>query len=462
MILGWAVTALGAATPSPQPPVSEPREETSQTAQRTVAAAAATAYDLAQVLDLAFAHNPDLQAATERIEQAQAQLAEALSAFYPKLTGRIGYSYSNDPAQAFAAIVAQRRFEQGHFLGINRPGFVENFRPELVGTLSLFRGGQDYYRKQAAELGVETAALQRQALHNDLAAAVTGAYYAALAAPRHVEVAQRSLSAVDQALMLARREYQAGARLKAEVLSLEVRRHEAQEAAVKADNAVRLTHSALKRLLGMGAADPLTLQDASPTSDREEVTGDLASLLEQGLNQRPEMQAAQRVIAMREQELRAEQGGHLPRIDAYAAYGLNERSPEFDFRRDNFTVGVKAEMDFFTGGQVTARIAQAEHRLAEARKEQEKIRLAIEDEIQQAYANIQAAQARRDAAEKAAEAAAEALRLVSAEYRAGATTVNRFLDAEADRARSEAQTITARYDLDVARANLKKAIGFWK
>jgi len=447
LILGLTSTAVCAAPNSPQSEASAPVRP--------------GGFDLQQVLDLAFERNPDLKAATERIGQAQAQVAEAVSAFYPKLTGRVGYSYSNDPAMAFSAIVSQRRFNQGHFLEINAPGFVENFRPELVGTMSLFRGGQDYYRKKAAELGVEAAELQRSALRNDLAAAVTGAYYATLAAPRHVEVAQRSLTAVDKELSHARHEYQAGARLKAEVLSLEVRRNEGREADVRAENAVALTRSALKRLLGLGAADALALREDSGAMAND-TQGELSVLITQGLSQRPEMQAAARVLEMREKEVRAEQGGHLPRVDAYAAYGLNERSPEFDFRRDNLTLGVKAEVDFFTGGQVTARVSAAERRLAEARALQEKTRLAIEDEIQQAHANVKEAHARLEAAEKAAEAATEALRLVQEEYRAGATTVTRFLEAEADRARSEAQAITARYDLQVARANLRKAIGFWK
>ncbi|QSA96655.1 TolC family protein [Methylococcus sp. EFPC2] len=423
--------------------------------------AAPETLDLPQLLDLAYAQNPDMQAAAERIGQSQAQVAEALAAFYPKLTGRLGYSYSNDPAMAFSAIVSQRRFNNGHFENINNPGFVENFRPELVGTLSLFRGGQDYYRKKAAELGVEAAELQRAALRNDLAAAVTAAYYAALAAPQHVEVARRSLAAVENELGHARHEYQAGARLKADVLSLEVRRSEAREAELHAENAVELTRSALKRLVGLGAADRLAVRE-NATPAPSEIKDELAELIAEGLARRPEMQAASRVVEMREKEVRAEKGGHLPRINAYAAYGLNERSPEFDFRHDNLTLGVNAEVDLFSGGAVSARISGSERKLAEARAAQEKARLAIEDEIQQARANFQEAEARREVAENAAQAAAEALRLVNEEYRAGAATVTRFLEAEADRARSETRAVTARYDIQVAKANLQKAVGYWK
>ena len=71
-------------------------------------------------MDLSFKRNPDLQGAQERIGQAEAQVAEAAAAFYPKLTGALGYSYTNNPAIAFSNIVAQRRYSPT--LNINQPG----------------------------------------------------------------------------------------------------------------------------------------------------------------------------------------------------------------------------------------------------------------------------------------------------------------------------------------------------
>jgi outer membrane protein TolC len=358
---------------------------------RPAEAAKSSALTLEQTLALAFERNPDLQAAAERIGQAEAQVAEATAAFYPKVTGRMGYSYSNDPAMAFSAIVSQRRFKQSHFDHINQPGFVENFRPELVSSMTLFNGGQDYYRQKAAELGVDVAELQRSALRNELAAAVTSAYYAALAAPRQVDVARRSIEAVDSELQQAKTLYEGGALLKSDVLSLEVRRAQASEAEIKAKIAVELTRSSLKTLLGLTAAEPLEIREANETAPVEPAN-ELPKLITLALAQRPEMQAAARQVEIREKELRIAQGGVLPRVNAYAAYGLNERSPEFNFNRDNLTVGVSAEMDFFNGGATAAKIQGAQRKLAEAQAIRDRTRLDLENEIQQAHANMKEAQ----------------------------------------------------------------------
>lgn len=419
------------------------------------------ALNLEQILDLAYARNPDMQAAAERIGQAQAQVSEAVAAFYPKLTGRVGYDYSNNPSLAFSYIVAQRRFNQGHFDNINQPGFVENFRPELVGTMSLFRGGSDFYRKKAAELGVAVAELERSAFRNRLAASVTAAYYAALAAPRQLDASLRSLGAVESELRHARIAYEEGTQLKSDVLSLEVRQGQAKESELTARNAVELTRSGLKTLLGLGVGDRLEIREEGDTQAATP-TGELANLINQALSQRPEMQASAQQVEIRQKELRAEQGGHLPRVNAYAAYGLNERSPEFNFNRDNLTLGLNAEVDLFAGGATSARIEGARRKLGEAQAIAERTRLEIEDEVQKAFATLREAAARQTVAETATVAANEAFRLVHEQYRNGAATVTRYLEAEADRAQAETRAVLARFDAQTARANLQKAIGYWK
>ena len=451
--LVFLLTLLACAATAPATEPEPPRE-----AVRTTAAKP-QALGLDQLLDLAYERNPDLQAARERIGQAEAQVAEATAAFYPKLTGAVGYSYTNNPALAFSAIVSQRRYSPE--MNINQPGFVANFRPELIGSMSLFRGGQDYYRKKAAELGVEAAELERSALHNRLAAAVAAAYYAALAAPRQVDVARRSLEAVDSELKNARILHDEGVLLKSDVLSLEVRRAQAKETELKTLNAVELTRSGLRTLLGLDSTEPLELRESAdpPTAAQQD---NLSGLITQALVQRPEMQAAARQIDMREKELRAEQGGHLPRVNAYAAYGINNRSPEFNFNNDNMTMGVNAEIDLFAGGATVARVAGAERKLAEAQAIRERTRLDIEDDVRKAQANLAEAQQRREVAAAATQSAQEALRLVREQYRAGAATVTRYLEAEADQAQSEIHAVTAHHDALVARAFLQQAIGSWK
>ncbi|WP_139555897.1 TolC family protein [Methylotetracoccus oryzae] len=422
-------------------------------------AAVSPGLTLQQAIDLAFERNPSLRAAAERYGEAQAKVEQSVAAFYPRVSARVAYNYTDNPAEAFFYIVSQRRFNES--LNINDPGWVENFRPEVVGVWSLFRGGQDFYKRKAAELGVEQTELEQSALHNHLAAAVTSAYYALAIAPRQVEVAQRSLEAVTSELLQARARHAEGTGLKSDVLSLEVRLAEARESEVQALNAVELARSGLMALLGGNDGKPLAIAD---TEGPEPATGvvDLAKVLEEAHARRPELQAADRLVQMRVSELQAERGAHLPRVNAYAAYGQNLRSPGFSTAKQNTSIGISAELDLFTGGETTAKVSAAERRVAEAEAQREQNRLEIEKEVRDAHTRIKDAMERLRVTRAAVAAAEEALRQVHEQYRGGATTVTRYLEAEADRAGAQARSLAARYQAYVTEANLKKAAGYWR
>jgi outer membrane protein TolC len=167
-------------------------------------------FTLDQAIDYALANNPDLQIATERIGQAEAQLGVALSAFYPQVTARVGYDHSNNPAQVFSMIVSQRDFDATAISNINNPGYRQNFRPEIIGKLSLFRGGQDYQNSKAAELGIDAAEFERSTVRNALIEAVTATWYAYLAALEAQKVARDSMSAIASELNQTKLQYEAG------------------------------------------------------------------------------------------------------------------------------------------------------------------------------------------------------------------------------------------------------------
>lgn len=418
---------------------------------------------LNEAIDLAFAQNPDLAAAEARIGQAEAKVAEVASGFYPKITTRIGYDYTNNPALAFSYIVAQRRFNanMNDFNSqINNPGYVANFRPEVIGTINLYRGGQDDYMKQAAELGVKASELEHAAIRNRLAAAVTAAYYAVVSAPKQLEIAQKSLRTVQQEVGMTRHRVDEGTSLRGDVLTLEVREHSVKESEIQAQNNITLSKSTLKNLLGETQKDlPEVRELDMPIPDGKRI---LADSIEEAFAQRPEVGAASHQVKMRESELDAAKGGMMPRINAFAAYGSNSQTPDPSAYRGNATIGINAELDIFAGGATSAQISGAERRVAEAMAIEQKIRLEVENDVRQTHATLEQALERLKVAETGARSAEEALRLVSEQYHAGTATVTRYLEAETDRATASMRVLLARFETQVAEAQLLQAVGHWR
>jgi len=419
-------------------------------------------FTLDQAIDYALANNPDLQIATERISQAEAQLGVALSAFYPQVTARVGYEHSNNPAQVFSMIVSQRDFNANSINNINNPGYRQNFRPEIIGKLSLFRGGQDYQNSKAAELGIDAAEFERSSVHNALIEAVTASYYAYLASIEAQKVAQDSISAITSELNQTKLKYEAGTVLKSDVLSLEVQLAEAQDAEIRAANGIEIAKTSIANLLGLSSFQAFTVAPSSSILTKPKLTASFNDLLDQAMAQRPEVKAAANQVEISLRKLKSEQGAYLPKADAYVSYGQNSQSPGFSSSKENVTAGVTVEMDLFSGFNTQQRVRAAERKAAEARELERKTKLTIEQEVKIAFLKLQEAVARLHVTEASVLAADEALRLVNEERRAEIVTVTRYIESEVARNKAQSNIIAAHYDALGAEAALKKAIGDWK
>ena len=418
-------------------------------------------FTLDQAIDYAIANNPDLQIAIDRINQADAQLGVALSAFYPQVSAKVGYETSNNPAQVFSMIVAQRDFNSSSIANINDPGYRQNFRPEIIGKVSLFRGGQDYQNSKAAELGIDAAEFERSSIHNALIQAVTATYYAYLAALEAQKIAQNSIAAIDSELKQTRIKHAAGTVLKSDVLSLEVKLAEAQEALIRAANGIETTKVNLANLLGLPNQQDFNIASSSIFTPPKLVNS-FNELLEQAMSQRPEVKAAANQVEIAQHKIKSAQGAYLPKADAYVSYGQNSQTPGFSSSKENVTAGVAVEMDLFSGFNTQKQVRMAELKAAEAAETERKTKLSIEQEVKTAYLKLQEGLARVHVTDVSVEAADEALRLVKEERQAEVVTVTRYIEAEVAKNTAKSNSIAAHYDALSAEAALKKAIGAWK
>jgi outer membrane protein TolC len=469
LVVGVGMLVLdGCAAPARRtPPLASPELSTVAASAAAEPAAERTPLDsaipdrpltLEETIALALERNSSLQAAADRIGEAEAMVGQATAPFYPQLAARLGYARTDNPAQAFAMILNQRRFTAD--LDFNNPGATQNVRPEVIGVLPLFRGGQDYQRREASLLGVQAAKLQRAALRNALTDAVISAYYALVAAPEQVQATGASIAAVSSALEQARSRFGAGAALKSDVLSLEVRLAEAREGHLRAENSVELSRAGLRALLALPAEAPVEVAPIVGES-HVELPETFSAALARATSSRPELAAAANQVAMREHEVKAERAAYLPRVDAVGNYGNDSSNLELSSNTDSWAFGVAAEIDLFSGFVTRERVRAAEQRLAEARQAERTARLEVEREVRTAFLDYGEAEQRVQVSQAAVASAEEALQLVQVQYGAGTVTITRYLEAEAARTAARSRAIAARYDLRRAEAGLQKAMGVW-
>ena len=416
-------------------------------------------FSLEQALEYALLHNPDLQIAQQRIVQAEAQLGEALSSFYPQVSARYSYQYTENPALVFTHTINQRRLDFNS--NFNHPGGIQNLRPEVLANYSLYRGGQDYQLSKAAKLGIETAVLEQSAIRNSLTQAVISSYYGYLATQEAYVVTENSIKAIASELKQSQIRFEAGTLLKSDVLSLEVQLAEAEDAKIRAENNIELVKTSLKTLLGLSNEQAFSIGRNSDSQLPRNLP-DFSQVLKIALKQRPEIQAAEKQIAIQQRMLSAAKGEHLPRADAYVSYGQDSRDGSFSTSRDHITAGVNVEMDIFAGFATTERIKKAQSKLIEAEERKRRTQLNIEHEVKRAYLRLKEALARINISKAAVVSAEEARRMVKEQRQAGVVTVTRYIETEVARDNSHSRAIAAKFDALRAEAELNKAQGLWR
>ena len=123
------------------PPAGTHPVETPQTVM-----AAAGSLTLEKVIRIALQNNPDMGMAVARIQQSEAMLDEAMSAFWPVISVYGEYLQGNAPSAYLFKTIDQRKLPPN--TDFNNPGWFENYEVGIQGRLNLFNGGRDYLRKR--------------------------------------------------------------------------------------------------------------------------------------------------------------------------------------------------------------------------------------------------------------------------------------------------------------------------
>ena len=405
----------------------------------------AEAWTFERALQYAPAHNPDARIAQHRIAVAQAQLAQANSAFWPRLQLQSSYTRTDNPMMAFGSILNQRSFRSS--LDFNDVPEIDDLNVRGLVTAPLYAGGRNTAQRRASKANARAAQFEEMAIQNELQFEVARGFHTILKAHEFVRSAEASVRSLEENLSVAQRRLDVGALLKAELLDVEVRLAQGREELVRARNSSTLAERALRNLLGLETADEFSVSDALPALSIPESTG----------AERPELS----VLRQREEAalaaIRAARSGYKPRLSAFG-------NVDYDYGTvtgndgESYAVGVIAQWDLWDGFSTRSKVTEAETHLDMIREEQRKLRLAIDLEIEQARLNLAAATERLAAMEKGAAQASESHVLTRNRFEQGSALSSQLLDAESALLDSRVRRAEAVSDQRIALAALRKAL----
>ncbi|MFN2354494.1 MAG: TolC family protein [Desulfopila sp.] len=416
---------------------------------------------LQNAIDVSMRNNPDLIGAAWRIQRSKAILQLADTGFWPQVAFYTEYMQGDAPSAYLFKNIDQRRLPQK--VDFNDPGWFENFESGFKGQINLFNGGSDYLSILMARQDKEISELDRNRIANDLTSQVIHAFYDALAAEDFIEIAEESITTVEEQLRIMTVRYKGGAVNKSDLLSLEVRLAQAREQLVAGRNRFQLACAALANLMGL---EPSTLAEkGGGLAASATVVPGVPETYGQGVivavNRRPELAQVRKQLIRSRMALDSAKTAYLPRLDLMAKYYMNDRGLDYDTSRDNWTTALLLQWDLFTGFSRGAQVSQAEAIVLELLAADHEATLVIKLDVKTAYLNLEEAGIRYQVARSSVDSAEESFRLVREHYQGGAVTVNRYLKAELDWNRSRTRATAAQYDKIKALAEVARSIGVW-
>lgn len=402
---------------------------------------------LAEALELAARNAPVMVQAQQNIRIAEAQQRQTWGSFLPTLSTSMSATQSK-VGQRFDPNT-QRNVQVGN-------PYSESY--SITSSLDLFtgfrRGAQR--RSAAATLGQREATLLRQEYATALA--TKQAFFNALAAAELVSVAETRLRRAQEQLNLTSERLRLGATTRSDSLRARVEYGNAQLTLIQARNDLRNAQAALARQIGIEG-----LVAATPDSALEiRIQAlDTAALRREAMSQAPAVREAEASVGAARAQIASSRAAWFPTLTASGSASWSRAGNDLfaGALANNWNFRVALSYPIFNGFQRETQIATAEANAVSAEAALRDARLQLEQQLTQAFAALEAAQARIDVSRVSVAAAEEDLRMQRERYRLGAATIVEVLTSQVSLDQAQVDLVRARYDYLIARAQLEAYVG---
>ncbi len=414
---------------------------------------------LAEVLTLAAQHSPALRVAAFEVAVARAQLAQAEAARHGTLVLTGSYTRLNE--REGGAIV----IPGGTIPGVPTPITIplppptaDLYTTALTVQYPLHTGGRIEAAVTLARANVQGAEAALERAKQQLILEAKQAYYQMLLAQAGVEVAQRALAAAEENLRVARARVAAGTSPRFDEVSAEVNAANARQGVIRARNALALAQHALAALLGQPLDTPLQPRE---TMTVVPVRTALEALLRRALDARPELAEHRARITAAAAAIEVARAGARPALvlTGGPTWGNTTAAGLGTSAAFGWSLTLAATVPLFDGGLTAHRIREAEARVAQLRAAEVQLRQSIELEVRRALLTLASAAEEVAAAEATVQQAMEGLRIANVRFAAGVSTNLEVITAQAALAQAEANRVQALFNVNVARAQLERAVG---
>jgi outer membrane protein len=413
---------------------------------------------LKEAVRTALEKNKLIEASSAAQQAAESKIAEARSAFLPKVNYSESWSRSDNPVFVFSSLLSQHQFGLENFLigPLNRPDFLNNFQSLVTADQPLYDGGQTKHAVREAGLTKDIAGEDRRLTQMDVIANTVRAYYDAVLSAEEVNAANQAGRSAEADLQHAANVRSAGLSTDVDVLSIRVHLAGVREQQIRRAADLDVARAALNDALGLplDAAHSLT----TPLAPARAPAGLLADYETSALADRPEARQAKLSTSLAETQAAEARSSLLPEVALHGAFEA-DRQGFYDRGGANWLVSLGMRWNLFNGLSDKARIDGAKSLVRRSQAQQESAGSAIRLQVRRAYADLRAAEQRIDVAKESVAEAEESLRITQNRYQAGMNNVTDLLRTETAVLDAQTRYLAAVHDQRIAATMLAMAAG---
>ena len=408
---------------------------------------------LDQALQTARKNQPQIWQAQANRDASAARADELRAPLLPQLNLTAGYQRSTANFVARPGSVPSSVMTGGQSTSLDTYNYWSS---GLTLSQYIWDFGQTTGRWHAAQAGTESLEATAHAVEQQVVASVRTAYFTARAQQSLIAVAKENLTNLDRHLKQIEGFVTAGTRPKIDLAQARADRANGLVQLISAQSNYGVAKAQLNQAVGETGNTDYDVQDETlPPVPGED--GNLAELLNDALQTRPELLAQARQIRGFQFTESAAKGAYGPTLGA--SMNFTEAGIDLSGLTWNWAAGVSLNWGLFQGLLTRSQIKEAHANVNLAKAQSAAVTNQVRFEVEQAQLQVRAAKATLEAVGEALFNSQERLRLAEGRYQAGVGSIIELGDAQVATSTAAAQRVQAEYNVATARAALLKALG---
>jgi outer membrane protein TolC len=416
------------------------------------------AFTVKECVDYAHKNNVQVKNALLNVQIQQEINRDITAAALPSLSGVIS---GNDYLKIPTSLLPGEIFGQpaGTYIPVQ---FGTKFNANAGLQLQqLLFDGQVFVGLQARSTSIAFSNKNVEVTEEMIKANVYKIYYQLVASKTQIGIFDANLDRLNKLLSDTKALYQNGFVEKLDIDKISVQISNLETDKLKALNSIDIGYQALKTLIGMPTKDELILTEEL-TEDK--IKKDFTTDTTFNYADRKDYQYLDLAKQLNELNIKRYKMSFLPTLALSGSYTKNAQRNEFNFfgKGDWFTtsfVGVNLSVPIFSGFSKTSHVTKSKLELQQTVNQIDNLRLTIDNEIETAKLNFNAATITLDYQKKNMALAENVFNQTKKKFELGTGSNTEITAAQTDLRTAQANYINALYAAIIAKVDYYKAIG---